>query len=172
MTPKKLHPRRLSPAKRCRLDTVILQNPLHRVRRALVAEVGQSSLDSIVAPRRVRLGHAKDQFLDLRRDGRTSCFAAKIRPLPRDELTVPAKDCIRSDQSRQFLELLSRLAHEVTAGGTLTRATRLQLGRGFVQTRFVISGRYAHQDLIQHSLWKRVFFAEGFEVWKRTCLGG
>ena len=33
--------------------------------------------------------------------------------------------------------------------------------------QFVISGRYAHQDLIQHSLWKRVFFAEGFEVWKR-----
>ena len=32
--------------KRCRLDTVILQNPLHRVRRHLVAEVGQSSLDS------------------------------------------------------------------------------------------------------------------------------
>ena len=69
-----------------------------------------------------------------------------------------------------FLELLRRLAHEVTAGGTLARATRLQLGRGFVQTRFVISGRYPHQDLIQHSLWKRVFFAEGFEVWKRRLL--
>ena len=70
VTPKKLRPGRLSPAKRCRLDTVILQDPLHRVRRDLVAEVGQSSLDSILAPRRVRLGHAKDQFLDLRRDGR------------------------------------------------------------------------------------------------------
>jgi len=59
VTPKKLRPRRLSPAKRCRLDSVILQDPLHRVRSDLVAEVGQSSLDSVVAPRRVRLGHAK-----------------------------------------------------------------------------------------------------------------
>ena len=56
-----------------------------------------------------------------------------------------------SRRDKVFLELLSRLAHEVTAGGTLTRATRLQLGRGFVQTPFVISGRYPHQDLIQHS---------------------
>ena len=37
-------------------------------------------------------------------------------------------------------------------GPRAPRATRLQLGRGFVQTRFVISGRYPHQDLIQHSL--------------------
>ena len=70
----------------------------------LVAEVGQSSLDSVVAPRRVRLGHAKYQFLDRRLDGRTSRFVARIRPLPRDELTVPAKDGIRSDQSRHFVE--------------------------------------------------------------------
>ena len=28
-------------------------------------------------------------------------------------------------------------------------------------------GRYPQQDLVQHSLWKRVLFAEGFEVWKQ-----
>ena len=54
------------------------------------------------------------------------------------------------------LERLSRLAHEVTAGGTLARATRLSTSnRGFVQTRFVISGRYVHEVVVQHSLRKR-----------------
>ena len=104
MSPKKLGPRRLSSAKRCRLDAMVFQNPLHRVRRDLVAEIGQSSLDSIVSPTRIRFRHANDQFFDLGRDGRTSRFTARVRPLPRDELTVPAKDCIRSDQSRHFLQ--------------------------------------------------------------------
>ena len=61
----------------------------------------------------------------------------------------------RLQPPRLFLELLRRLAHEVTAGGTLARATRLQLGRGFV-AGFVISGRRSDSTL--------GFFAEGFEV--------
>ena len=50
VTPKKLRPCRPSPAKRCRFDTLLLQEPLHRVRRDLVAEVGHSSLDSSTWP--------------------------------------------------------------------------------------------------------------------------
>ena len=50
VTPKKLRPCRPSPAKRCRFDTLLLQEPLHRVRRDPVAEVGHSSLDSSTWP--------------------------------------------------------------------------------------------------------------------------
>ena len=104
VTLKKLRPCRPSPAKRCRFDTVLFQDPLHRVRRDLVAQVGHSSLDSSVAPRRARLGHAHDQLLDFRRDGRTPRLTTRVRPFPRDELTMPSEDRIRGDQSCHFRE--------------------------------------------------------------------
>ena len=74
---KKLRLRRLSSAKRCWLDAMILQDPLHGVRRDLVAEVGDSPLDSIISPMPIRFGHANDQFFDLGRDGRTSRFTER-----------------------------------------------------------------------------------------------
>ena len=72
-----------------------------------------------------------------------------VRP-PQGHPSLEAASSNSSSLRDRYSSSFGRLAHEVTAGGTLARATRLQLRRGFVQTRFVISGRYPHQDLVQH----------------------
>ena len=51
---------------------------------------------------------------------------------------------------------LGNLGYDVTAGGTLTRATALQLGRGTARNSIRNSAiDTPTKDLIQHSLWKR-----------------
>ena len=147
VTPKKLCPRRLSSAKRCRLDTMIRQDPLHRVGRDLVAEVGYSSLVSSVAPRRVRLGHAKHQFLDLRRDGWTPRSAARVGPFPRYELSVPSEDRIRSDQSRHFLKQFP--AKLLPLG---REPTPLLIGKAEASTQLLLQDAVLLLEVVEDSL--------------------
>ena len=104
MRTQELAPRRFPPSHRRGLDAVVFQDALHRIRSDRVPEVGQSSLDSVVTPARICRRHANNQLFDFRRDRRTSRLTARVRPFPRDELPVPSKDRVRSDQSRHFLK--------------------------------------------------------------------
>ena len=58
----------------------------------------------------------------------------------------------RSARGQVLLELLRRLAHEAEGSRRSCSCTSLQLRRGFVLTRFVIS-RHTSTRIWQHSLW-------------------
>ena len=84
---------------------------------------GRGKLDN--TPRRARLGHAHDQVLDFRRDGRTARLTTRVRPFLRDELTVPSEKRIRGDQSGHFREeFLSKLFPLRREPSTLLVASR------------------------------------------------
>ena len=70
-----------------------------------MAQIGQRSLDSPVAPIPVLGGHADHQLLDLilrARTSRATLLAAII--FPGDELAVPSQERLRRDEGRQFMK--------------------------------------------------------------------
>jgi hypothetical protein len=61
-----------------------------------MADILQCALDSRVAPRRVLHGHAHDQPPNLGEDAAPTRTALRECPLARDQLSVPAEQCVRS----------------------------------------------------------------------------
>jgi hypothetical protein len=88
-----LRPRHASPSLRCRVDTVLSQDPLDRVAPQLVTEVLQGTLDAGVAPGLVLPRHPEHQLRDLSafpRPSRSSSLAAIV--LLGHQLPIPAQD--------------------------------------------------------------------------------
>ena len=85
----------------CRLDPVVVQDPLHRAPRDRVAKVRERATDSGVAPRRIFDCHPDHEFGDL-----PSCHRPAPTPAPGaavvlrgDQTPVPAQDRIWGDDA-------------------------------------------------------------------------
>src|SRR5262245_52273096 len=59
-----------------------------------MANVAQRALDPRIAPRRIVSRHPHDELTNLEQDTAPSRSPA-VRPLPRDQLTVPPKQSVR-----------------------------------------------------------------------------
>src|SRR5262245_25075301 len=62
-----------------------------------MADVLQRADDPRVAPRRVLLSHAHHQTPDLRTHARATAAAFRVRPFPRDELSMPPENRVGCD---------------------------------------------------------------------------
>jgi hypothetical protein len=76
---------------------VRLQDPGNRRSADAVSEVLQRPLNPRIAPRRIPRRHAHDQLADLRERASTARRWVRVRPLPRNELPVPAQQRIGGD---------------------------------------------------------------------------
>jgi len=126
-----------------------------------MAQIGQGTLDAVVAPGRILSGHSQNQLGDLGRNGRpTRLNFAKIAVIPFrcHWLAMPAKDHIRRDDSRDFLQSLSsqslaldcQTAALVVAQPDPSRAMgfleHLGLGQEEVDRRLLLAVKPAGQD--------------------------
>src|ERR1019366_7066256 len=99
MPAQKLLPGGLPAALGCRFQTVLPKNVGDGAARDLVAQIGQRTLYSPVAPIPVLGGHAHHQLLDVilrARSSRATPLAAII--FPGNQLTVPSQEGLRRDQ--------------------------------------------------------------------------
>jgi hypothetical protein len=79
--------------------------------RNLVPQIGQRPGDPVIAPVPVLAGHANDQFLDLSLDpGPARASTRRTIELVGDELTIPAKDGVRSGYGSDVGENLATQA--------------------------------------------------------------
>src|SRR5262245_61078617 len=74
-----------------RFDPSFPEDRPDRACRQLDSEPDQLSLDSAISPARVLLREPDDELADLGRLRRASGTPMRIRPAPRDQLTVPAQ---------------------------------------------------------------------------------
>ncbi len=80
------------------IDPVPTEDVAHGVRRHGVTEVGKRALDPVVAPCRVFLGHPDDVAGDRLHLLRIAVAAGRERPFLRDEISMPSKDGVGTDQ--------------------------------------------------------------------------
>jgi len=69
-----------------------------------MADVLQRAADPGVTPRRILLGHPYDKPTNLDKDTRTTAPSLRVRPLPCDELPMPAKNRVGRDDRRDLTE--------------------------------------------------------------------
>jgi hypothetical protein len=74
-----------------------------------VAEIGECTLEAIIAPRGIFTGHAEEEFTDLLGDPRASRLLASLAviPLSGHQFPMPAKDGVRSKDRGNFLQCLA-----------------------------------------------------------------
>jgi hypothetical protein len=73
-----------------------------------MSKVGQGALDAVIAPRRILLSHAQNQFNNFLRQRRPPDVFPEpaVVPVPGNEFTMPAQNCIRSHDAGHLLEHL------------------------------------------------------------------
>jgi hypothetical protein len=130
---KKLGPRRLATALGSWLDAVLLQDPLYGIRSDGVPEVGESALDSVVPPTPIFPCCAHHELFNFPRYGWTPGVAPRIGPFASDELAVPAKNGVRSDDRRDPLEQLP--AKHLPLGG---KSTALVIAQAETPTQLLL----------------------------------
>ena len=69
-----------------------------------MTDILEGALNPRVAPRRVLLGHPQDQPPDLGEHARTTAPPLRVRPLPRDQLPMPAENRVGRDDRRDLTE--------------------------------------------------------------------
>ena len=74
-----------------------------------MAEIGECTLEAIIAPRGIFTGHAQQDFNHLLRHGRAARLLASLAviPLPGHQFPMPAKDGVRSKDRGNFLQCLA-----------------------------------------------------------------
>ena len=94
---------------RRRLDAVCFQDIADRPVGNGMSKVGQGALDAVIAPRRILLSHAQDQFNDLLCDRRASggLAALAVVPVCGHEFSMPAQDCFGSHDGGKLVEHLT-----------------------------------------------------------------
>ena len=111
-------PSSLPPPFRGGLDAVSLEDVADRLIGDLVAEIGQGTLDAVVSPVRILLGHTKNKLFDFIRDSRSSWFLFApigVVPFLRHQLTMPTENRVRSDNRGQLRQNLSPQGLPLTA---------------------------------------------------------
>jgi len=91
--PQKVQPRGSPLARGRRLDAMVLEDVAHGDSGDRVPEIGQGTLNPVVAPTGIVPSHLQDKFLDLGRDGWPTGFLGTtvlVVPFLGDELLVPA----------------------------------------------------------------------------------
>src|SRR4051812_28418524 len=90
-------------------DAVAFKNVSDRLIGELMAEIGESAGNAIVAPTSVLLGHAEDQRFDFRADARTTQVGAMLRAveLAGDQTAIPGEDGLRFRNTGHLREILS-----------------------------------------------------------------
>jgi hypothetical protein len=89
----------------CGIDARVLEDLPYRRRREHVAQSGQLTVDAPVPPGRVVPGHLQDQRPHGRRGPGPSRTAARIRPVPPDQIGVPAQQGPRRDDQAQLTQI-------------------------------------------------------------------
>ena len=65
-------------------------------------DIPQRSLDACIAPRRILFRHPHRQTPNLREHSPTTLATSGVRPLPGDELPMPAQQRVRSDDGHDL----------------------------------------------------------------------
>jgi hypothetical protein len=93
----------------CRFDAVSFQHVGHRGISDVAADIGQCSLDAIIAPRRILSGKPQNGIHDDLPKPRPSDSLSLIGvvPLLRHELTVPAEDRVGRHNGGQLQQCLA-----------------------------------------------------------------
>lgn len=78
-------------------EVVAPQNVAYRLIRDRVPEVGQHPRDSVIAPVRIVLSHAQNQWFNFVASVRSASVSANLGPIERldNELPVPAENRLR-----------------------------------------------------------------------------
>jgi len=100
---------------RHRRNPLRLQNPSDRGSPDAMADILQCTEDPSVAPGGILLSHAHHQAPDLREHASTARGWLRIRPFPRDELSVPTQKRIGGDDRGDLAQALT--AHAVRPHG-------------------------------------------------------
>jgi hypothetical protein len=85
-----------------RWHAIRLQDASNRRPTDTMPDVLQRAANPRVAPRRVLLRHAHNQPPDLRKHARTNTSSFAVGPFPRDQLSMPSEDRVRSDDRRDL----------------------------------------------------------------------
>jgi len=89
-----------------RLDAMGLENVAHGGVGDAMTQIGQGTLDAIIAPRRILPRHSQDQLGRLGRYGRPAGLGLPthtVIPLGRHQLAMPAEDRIGRDDGGDLL---------------------------------------------------------------------
>src|SRR6266480_3399809 len=79
----------------CRLETCLEQHLPHRCRRDIDAEALEFADDPFVSPVWVLARESQDQLAERALERRSPGPPLRVRPPARDQLPVPAKQCLR-----------------------------------------------------------------------------
>ena len=101
---EKLTPRRSLASLWGRVDAVLFQDVGDRSPSNSMADVLERALDSCVAPARVLSRHSDRQLRDRLHDSGATWGAPFVSPLLRDELPMPTKNSVGSDERSDFAE--------------------------------------------------------------------
>src|SRR5882762_725237 len=70
----------------------------------------KGTLNPCVSPRRILLGHLDDQATDLGEHDAAAGLTARVGPLPRNQLAVPAQQRVRGDDRGDLAQPLTAYA--------------------------------------------------------------
>ena len=124
---EELLPGRAGPAG-CRVHAGLIQDLPDGAGRDLVAQADQFALDPAVPPRQVLRGQPQHQLADLSVDRWPARPGTGVRPMPSNELPVPAKEGRRGDNERRPL----LAGQQPRQGGQDHPVGRLQLGAAYL----------------------------------------